>query len=120
MLCGGSQVNSLFLQNDLIDEISIHVIPVLFGGGTPLFGHSGKHISLEDAPSYIFGVTIGNDWSENTWFPERQRTEEPSRFLSKSMDTWACLYHTIYTGIDYSDLQIEIRLNTAVQAPLIV
>jgi 2-keto-4-pentenoate hydratase/2-oxohepta-3-ene-1,7-dioic acid hydratase in catechol pathway len=76
-----------------------------------IIGKEGKHISLEDAPSYIFGVTVGNDWSENTWFPERQRTEEPSRFLSKSMDTWACLYHTIYTGLDYSDLQIEIRLN---------
>jgi 2-keto-4-pentenoate hydratase/2-oxohepta-3-ene-1,7-dioic acid hydratase in catechol pathway len=76
-----------------------------------IIGKKGRHIPIEEARSYIFGVTVGNDWSENTWFPERQRTEEPSRFLSKSMDTWATLYPVIYQGLDYDDLQIEIRMN---------
>jgi len=76
-----------------------------------IIGKKGRHISVEDAPDYIFGVTIGNDWSENTWFGERQRTEEPSRLICKSVDGWASLYTDIVTGLDYSDLQIEIRMN---------
>jgi 2-keto-4-pentenoate hydratase/2-oxohepta-3-ene-1,7-dioic acid hydratase in catechol pathway len=76
-----------------------------------IIGKKGRHIPLDEAASYVWGVTVGNDWSENTWFPERNRTEEPSRLISKSMDTWACLYTTIYRGLDYSDLQIEIRMN---------
>jgi 2-keto-4-pentenoate hydratase/2-oxohepta-3-ene-1,7-dioic acid hydratase in catechol pathway len=76
-----------------------------------IIGREATHLSEAEAPDYIFGVTVGNDWSENTWFGERLRGEEPSRLISKSMDTWACLYHTIVTGLDYSDLDLEIRLN---------
>ena len=79
-------------------------------------GKKGRHITLEEAPSYIWGVTIGNDWSENTWFGERQRVDEPSRLISKSMDTWACIYHTIVVGLDYSNLDIKIRHNGPVVA----
>ena len=44
----GSNVAQQFITLGLIDEISIHLVPVLFGSGTPLFGHLGsKHISLE-------------------------------------------------------------------------
>jgi dihydrofolate reductase len=44
----GADVAQQFLSRGLIDEISIHLIPVLFGDGTRLFeGLSGKHISLE-------------------------------------------------------------------------
>lgn len=73
-----------------------------------VIGKEGRHISVEDAPSYIWGVTIGNDYSENDWTRE-EGTQ--SRFISKAADTWAALYHTIVKGMDYSDLQIEIRLN---------
>jgi dihydrofolate reductase len=31
----------------LVDEIRVHVIPVLLGGGTPLFGRLGSAITLE-------------------------------------------------------------------------
>src|SRR5512138_2945999 len=44
----GADVARQFLQGGLIDEISIHLVPVLFGSGTRLFeGMSGDHISLE-------------------------------------------------------------------------
>jgi 2-keto-4-pentenoate hydratase/2-oxohepta-3-ene-1,7-dioic acid hydratase in catechol pathway len=31
--------------------------------------------------------------------------------ISKSNDSWACLYTTIVRGLDYSDLALEVRLN---------
>ena len=73
-----------------------------------VIGKEGRHITVEDAPSYIWGVTVGNDYSENDWTRE-EGTE--SRFISKGTDSWAALYHTIVKGMDYTDLQIEIRLN---------
>jgi 2-keto-4-pentenoate hydratase/2-oxohepta-3-ene-1,7-dioic acid hydratase in catechol pathway len=73
-----------------------------------VIGKQGRHITLEDAPDYIWGVTVGNDFSENDWTRE-EGTQ--SRFISKAGDSWAALYHTIVKGMDYSDLQIEIRMN---------
>jgi dihydrofolate reductase len=44
----GAKVARQFLQLGLIDEVSVHVIPVVFGSGTPLFGDlNSKHVSLE-------------------------------------------------------------------------
>jgi dihydrofolate reductase len=44
----GADVAQQFLERGLIDEISIHLNPVLFGSGTRLFGDlDSKHISLE-------------------------------------------------------------------------
>ena len=36
-LIGGGEINHLLLQHDLIDELIIHVIPVVLGRGIPLF-----------------------------------------------------------------------------------
>jgi dihydrofolate reductase len=44
----GADIAQQFLKRGLIDEISIHLIPVLFGSGTRLFEHlNSEHISLE-------------------------------------------------------------------------
>jgi dihydrofolate reductase len=44
----GADIAQQFLQRGLIDEISIHLVPVLFGSGTRLFEHlNNEHISLE-------------------------------------------------------------------------
>src|ERR687886_234061 len=44
----GSNVASQFLQRGLIDEIWLHIVPVVFGSGTPVFGDlDSKHIVLE-------------------------------------------------------------------------
>jgi len=44
----GANVARQFLQRGLIDEVFIHLVPVLFGRGTRLFeGLDGEHISLE-------------------------------------------------------------------------
>ena len=81
------------------------------GGLVIIIGWEGRHIAVDDALDYVFGVTIGNDWSENIWSQERKGVQEPSRLIAKSMDSWACLYTTIVTGLDFSALGIEVRLN---------
>ena len=44
----GANVAKQFLKLGFIDEVSIHLVPVLFGSGTRLFEHLGsEHISLE-------------------------------------------------------------------------
>ena len=40
VLIGGSIVNTLFLKENLIDEIHITIVPRLFGKGLPLFNKS--------------------------------------------------------------------------------
>lgn len=45
---GGANIAQQFIQSGLLDEISIHLVPVLFGSGLRLFDdHVSKHIQLE-------------------------------------------------------------------------
>lgn len=76
-----------------------------------VMGKKARHVSAAEATRYIFGVTVGNDISENTWYGERQGDNEPSRLISKSTDTWGPIGRSIVTGLDYRDLGIEVRLN---------
>ena len=45
---GGAQTGQQFIAADLVDELSLHVVPVLFGAGTRMFDNLGDaHITLE-------------------------------------------------------------------------
>jgi dihydrofolate reductase len=47
---GGAATGRQYIAAGLVDEISIHLVPVLFGGGTRLFEElGGEHIRLETA-----------------------------------------------------------------------
>jgi dihydrofolate reductase len=47
---GGADIGRQYIRAGLVDEISIHFVPVLFGGGTRMFEHLGsEHIQLETA-----------------------------------------------------------------------
>ena len=47
---GGAEVGQRYLRAGLVDEISIHLVPVLFGGGTLMFEHlGGGHVRLVTA-----------------------------------------------------------------------
>ena len=76
-----------------------------------IIGKKARHVSVDDAEDYIFGYSVGNDFSENTWYKELAQLKEPTRLISKSTDTWACLGPVIAKGVDWRDLQIEVRLN---------
>ena len=45
---GGAAIGRQYIKSGLLDEIHIHLIPVLLGEGIPLFDHSGtKYVELE-------------------------------------------------------------------------
>ena len=45
---GGANIAAQFIKLGLVDEISIHLVPVLFGSGIRLFEHlDNAHIQLE-------------------------------------------------------------------------
>lgn len=47
----GATIMQQALPLGLVDEIRVHVIPVLLGGGTPLFGALDSSITLERTQS---------------------------------------------------------------------
>lgn len=49
---GGKTVQS-FLKEDLIDELIITTIPILLGGGIPLFGELSKPLKFEHVESQV-------------------------------------------------------------------
>ena len=47
-IMGGANIAAQFLKLGLVDEISIHLVPVLFGSGIRLFEHlDSEHVRLE-------------------------------------------------------------------------
>jgi dihydrofolate reductase len=47
---GRADIGQQYIRAGQVDEISIHLVPVLFGGGTRMFEHLGnEHIQLETA-----------------------------------------------------------------------
>ena len=50
---GGVTVQN-FLKEDLIDELIITTIPILLGGGIPLFGELSKEMEFEHVESQLF------------------------------------------------------------------
>ncbi len=44
---GGPDVATQFLEAGLVDEVSVHVVPYLFGAGTGLVGMLPAHVTLE-------------------------------------------------------------------------
>ena len=76
-----------------------------------IIGREGRHIPESEARDYVFGVTVGNDFSENTWYGEGAGDAHPTRMISKGTDTWAPLGRAIVRNIDYSDLRLTTTLN---------
>lgn len=58
---GGKTVQD-FLKQDLIDELRITTIPILLGGGYPLFGELPKPLEFEHVESKLFAGQIVQDY----------------------------------------------------------
>jgi dihydrofolate reductase len=46
VVAGGAQVAQQYLDAGLLDELQVHVAPVLLGGGTRLFEHVSANVEL--------------------------------------------------------------------------
>jgi dihydrofolate reductase len=47
LINGGANTIQRYLKAGLVDVINIHLVPILLGSGTSLFGQLGKRIELE-------------------------------------------------------------------------
>ncbi len=57
-LVGGGEINSLLLNNDLIDEIILTIVPIVLGDGIPLFakGKINKTLALTNSHTFENGM----------------------------------------------------------------
>lgn len=75
-----------------------------------IIGKKAKNVAKEDAGDYVFGITIGNDVSERAW----QRSDL-QWFRAKASDTFGPMGPWLVTGLDYSDILLETRVNGEVR-----
>jgi 2-keto-4-pentenoate hydratase/2-oxohepta-3-ene-1,7-dioic acid hydratase in catechol pathway len=71
-----------------------------------VIGKKASRVSREDALSYVFGATVGNDVSERAW-----QKEDLQWFRAKAADTFGPLGPWIVTGVNYQDALLETRVN---------
>jgi 2-keto-4-pentenoate hydratase/2-oxohepta-3-ene-1,7-dioic acid hydratase in catechol pathway len=72
-------------------------------------GKQVRNVSRDEALDAIFGVTCGNDVSERNW--QHGQGKDLQWWRAKGCDTFAPLGPAIVTGIDYSNLLLQTRLN---------
>ena len=71
-----------------------------------VIGRRAMNVSIEDAPDYIFGVSAGNDVSERAW-----QGGDIQWVRAKGSRTFNAVGPVLVAGLDYTNLQIEGRLN---------
>jgi len=71
-----------------------------------VIGREAINVSVEDAPSYIFGVSAGNDVSERIW-----QAQDIQWSRAKGSRTFNAVGPHLVTGLDPANLEIEGRLN---------
>jgi 2-keto-4-pentenoate hydratase/2-oxohepta-3-ene-1,7-dioic acid hydratase in catechol pathway len=74
-----------------------------------VIGKQVKNAGIEEARAAIFGVTCGNDVSERNW--QHGPGKDLQWWRAKGCDTFAPLGPAIATGLDYSNLLLQTRLN---------
>ena len=75
-----------------------------------IIGKKAKNVSVEEAPDYVFGVTICNDLVDREWL-----LEDLQWFRAKGSDNFGPIGPAIVTGLDYGNLGLETRVNGEVR-----
>ena len=57
-LIGGSQLNSLFLKNGWLDEMRVFVMPIVLGGGIPLFSSEITDVQMKLIKTKTFDTGV--------------------------------------------------------------
>lgn len=74
-----------------------------------VIGKQVKKASKDEAHDAIFGVTCGNDVSERYW--QGGEKKDLQWWRAKGSDTFAPLGPAVVTGLDYSNLLLQTRMN---------
>ncbi|MEP6715522.1 MAG: fumarylacetoacetate hydrolase family protein [Terriglobia bacterium] len=74
-----------------------------------VIGRPVHNASREQAMDAVFGVTCGNDVSDRNW--QRGPNADRQWWRAKGCDTFGPLGPWIVTGLDYSNLALETRVN---------
>lgn len=74
-----------------------------------VIGKRTRSASREEAAAAIFGVTCGNDVSDRGW--QRGEQKDLQWWRAKGCDTFAPLGPAIVTGLDYSNLKLQTKVN---------
>ena len=54
---GGADIGQQFIRGGLVDEISIHLVPIMFGGGTRIFENLGEQLRELEIVEMVPGAT---------------------------------------------------------------
>lgn len=79
-----------------------------------VIGRTCCKVSKEQALSYVFGVTAGNDVSERIWQND-PATKDIQWWRAKGADTFGPVGPCIVTGVDYGNLMLRLRVNGEVK-----
>jgi 2-keto-4-pentenoate hydratase/2-oxohepta-3-ene-1,7-dioic acid hydratase in catechol pathway len=71
-----------------------------------VIGKGGRDIPKERALDHVFGVSVGNDVSAREW-----QSNDIQWWRAKGSDTFGPCGPYIATGIDYGNLDMEVRVN---------
>jgi 2-keto-4-pentenoate hydratase/2-oxohepta-3-ene-1,7-dioic acid hydratase in catechol pathway len=75
-----------------------------------VIGRTAKNVSLKDAATHVFGVTICNDLVDREWLFGDQQW-----FRAKGSDGFGPIGPAIVTGLDFNNLKLETRVNGEVR-----
>jgi 2-keto-4-pentenoate hydratase/2-oxohepta-3-ene-1,7-dioic acid hydratase in catechol pathway len=75
-----------------------------------VIGKKCSKVPKGEALNYVFGVTAGNDVSERIWQNDEE-TKDVQWWRAKGADTFGPVGPYIVTGVDYGNLDIQLRLN---------
>ena len=59
-LMGGGKLNTTFLQHGLLDEMILSLIPIVIGGGIPIFDGNTQQERFKEVDSQVFSTGIVN------------------------------------------------------------
>jgi 2-keto-4-pentenoate hydratase/2-oxohepta-3-ene-1,7-dioic acid hydratase in catechol pathway len=75
-----------------------------------VIGKRAKNVSKDDALDYVLGVTCGHDVSARDW-----QKKDVQWWRAKGSDTFGPCGPFIVSGLDYDNLQLQLRLNGEVR-----
>ena len=75
-----------------------------------VIGKTCRQVTEQQAMDYVFGITAGNDISERIWQNDPQH-KDIQWWRAKGADTFGPVGPVIATGIDYSNLRIQMKVN---------